>query len=272
MNRRHYAFALLAPLLLLAACGKGAAPGAAEEPVESVATVNGKSISKSEFDLYVASVQQQAQREIPAEQRPQLLDQFIGMQLAAQAAEKAGVQKEKKVEDQLALARLNVIVDAGLQKYLEAHPIADADLKPEYEAQVAAMPHEYHARHILLEDKDKADAVIKELKGGADFAKLAEQKSKDPSGKSGGDLGWFTLDSMVKEFGDAVTKMQPGTVTQEPVHSQFGWHVIKLEESRSANAPEFDTVKDRVRMLLQRKKLQAYLDELRKGAKVEKKI
>lgn len=271
MNRRHSSFALLAPLLLLAACGKGAAPSAAE-PVESVATVNGKAISKSEFDLYVASVQQQAGREIPADQKSQLLDQFIGMQLAAQAAEKAGIAKDKKVEDQLAVARLNVIVDAGLQKYLEANPVSDADLKPEYDAQVAAMPHEYHARHILLEDKDKADAVIKELKGGADFAKVAEAKSKDSSAKSGGDLGWFTLDTMVPEFGKAVSAMKPGTLTQEPVHSQFGWHVIKLDESRAAAAPDFESVKDRVKVLVQRKKLQAYLDELRKGAKIEKKI
>lgn len=271
MNRRHSAFALLAPLLLLVACGKSGAPGAAE-PVESVATVNGKAISKSEFDLYVASVQQQAGREIPAEQKSELLDQFIGMQLAAQAAEKAGVPKEKKVEDQLAVARLNVIVDAGLQKYLEAHPVTDADLKPEYDAQVAAMPREYHARHILLEDKAAADAVTKELKGGADFAKLAETKSKDSSAQSGGDLGWFTLDSMVKEFGDAVTAMKPGELTKEPVHSQFGWHVIKLEEARAPAPPEFESVKDRVRMLVQRKKLQGYLDELRKGAKIEKKI
>jgi len=271
MNRRHSAFALLAPLLLLAACGKGAAPGAAE-PVESVATVNGKAISKSEFDLYVASVAQQAGREIPAEQKPELLDQFIGMQLAAQAAEKAGVAKEKKVEDQLALARLNVIVDAGLQKYLEAHPVSDADLKPEYDTQVAAMPHEYHARHILVEDKATADSITKDLKAGADFAKLAESKSKDSSSKSGGDLGWFTLDTMVKPFADAVLKLTPGKMTDEPVQSQFGWHVIKLEESRAPAPPEFDTVKDRVKMLVQRKKLQAYLDELRKGAKVEKKL
>jgi peptidyl-prolyl cis-trans isomerase C len=271
MNRRHSAFALLAPLLLLAACGKGAAPGAAE-PVESVATVNGTAISKSEFDLYVASVAQQAGREIPEDQKSQLLDQFIGMQLAAQAAEKAGVAKEKKVEDQLALARLNVIVDAGLQKYLAAHAVTDADLKPEYDAQVAAMPREYHARHILVEDKATADSVTKELKGGADFAKLAEQKSKDPSGKSGGDLGWFTLDTMVKPFAEAVAALQPGTMTDQPVQSQFGWHVIKLEESRTPAAPEFDSVKDRVKMLVQRKKLQGYLDELRKGAKIEKKI
>ncbi len=180
--------------------------------------------------------------------------------------------KQPKVEDQLALARMNVIVDAGLQKYLEAHPVTDADLKPEYDAQVAAMPREYHARHILVDDKATADAITKELKGGADFAKLAEKKSKDSSSKSGGDLGWFTLDTMVKPFGEAVAALQPGQLTDEPVQSQFGWHVIKLEESRASAPPPFDEVKDRVKVLVQRKKLQAYLEDLRKGAKIEKKI
>jgi peptidyl-prolyl cis-trans isomerase C len=271
MNRRHSILALLVPLLLLAACGKGAAPGAAE-PTESVATVNGKPITKSELDLYVANVGQQSQREVPAEQRPELLDQYISMKLAAAEAEKTGIMKEKKVEDQLALARMNVIVDAGLQKWLEAHPVADSELKPEYDQQIAAMPREYHARHILVEDKDTADGIVKQLKGGADFAKLAETKSKDSSNKSGGDLGWFTLDTMVKEFSDAVVKLEPGKITDVPVHSQFGWHVIKLEETRAPNAPEFDQVKDRVKVLIQRRKLQAYLDELRKNAKIDKKI
>lgn len=271
MNRRHTAFAFIAPLLLLAACGKAAAPNSAA-PAESIATVNGKSISKGQFDLYVANVARQSGGNVTDEQKKELLDQFIGMQLAAQAAEKAGVQKEQKVEDQLALARLNVIVDAGLTKYLDEHPVTDAELKPEYDAQVAAMPREYHARHILVEDKATADVITKDLKGGADFAKLAEQKSKDPSGKSGGDLGWFTLDTMVKPFADAVAALQPGQLTEQPVQSQFGWHVIKLEESRAPTPPAFDDVKDRVKVLVQRKRLQSYLEELRKGAKIEKKI
>jgi peptidyl-prolyl cis-trans isomerase C len=209
---------------------------------------------------------------VPQEQKSQLLDQFIGMRLAADAAEKGGVTKDQKVEDQLALARLNVIVDAGLQKYLEAHPVTDEELKPEYDAQVAAMPREYHARHILVDDKAAADAITKDLKGGADFAKLAEKKSKDSSSKNGGDLGWFTADTMVKPFAEAVAKLQPGQLTDEPVQSQFGWHVIKLEESRASTPPPFDEVKDRVKVLVQRKKLQIYLDDLRKNAKVEKKI
>jgi peptidyl-prolyl cis-trans isomerase C len=273
MNRHSCAYALLPALLLLGACGNAASPSATDA-ANAVAIVNGKPISKTEFDLYVQNLvqQQQQQVELTAEQKSQVLDQFINMKLAADAAEKSGVAKQKKVEDQLALARMNVIVDAGLQKYLEEHPVTDADLKPEYDAQVAAMPREYHARHILVEDKATADTVTKDLQGGADFAKLAEQKSKDPSSKSGGDLGWFTLDTMVKPFSDAVAALQPGQLTAQPVQSQFGWHVIKLEESRAAAPPAFEEVKERVKVMVQRKKLQSYLDELRKGAKVEKKI
>lgn len=273
MNRLRYsargALALVLPLLMLTACGK-AATTAKPAPVETVATVNGKPLSKSEFELYVANLARQSQREIPEEQKGMLLDQFIGMHLAAEAAEKAGIAKQPKVEDQLALARLNVVVDAGLQKYLEDNPVTEAELRPEYDQQVAALPREYHARHILVEDQATADAITKSLQGGADFAKLAEQKSKDSSGKSGGDLGWFTLDTMVKPFADAVVALQPGEMTATPVQSQFGWHVIKLEESRAAAAPGFDEAKDRVKMLVQRKRLQAYLDGLRKAAKVEK--
>ncbi|HEY6642929.1 peptidylprolyl isomerase [Povalibacter sp.] len=267
MNRRLSPFAFVAPLLLLAACGRAAAP-----PVESIATVNGKALSKSQFELYVANIERQAGRTIPAEQRPELLDQFIGMELAATAAEKAGVTKDPKVEDQVALAKLNVIVDAGLKKYLDEHPITDAELKPEYDAQVAAMPREYHARHILVDDKASADALTAQLKGGGDFVKLAKEKSKDTSKENGGDLGWFTPETMVKPFAEAVIALQPGQMTDQPVQSQFGWHIIKLEESRAPAPPAFEEVKEQVRTILQRKRLQAYLDELRKSAKIEKKI
>ena len=260
--------ALLAPLLL-AACNKAATP-APEAAGERVATVNGKALPKSVFDLYVANMSRQSGREVTEEQKGQLLDQYVSMQLAAEEAEKAGIEKDQKVRDQLALARLQVLVDAGLQKYLEAHPVQEAELRPEYDAQVAALPREYHARHILVEDQAAAEAITKELKGGADFAKLAAKRSKDSSSKSGGDLGWFTLDTMVKPFADAVKTMQPGQLTEQPVQSQYGWHVIKLEESRATSAPPFDEVKDRVKMIVQRKKLQTHLEELRKAAKIEK--
>jgi peptidyl-prolyl cis-trans isomerase C len=270
MNR-HLMVGLLLPLTLLAGCGNAAESKKAPEG-PPVAVVNGKNISKSEFDLYVENVGRQSKREITEAEKSQLLDQFISMQLAAEAAAKDGIEKETKVQDQLALARLNVLVDSGLQQWLEKNPVTDADLRPEYDAQVAQMPKEYHARHILVDDQAKAEAITKELKGGGDFAKLAEKNSKDPSGKNGGDLGWFTLETMVKPFSDAVAALQAGQMTDKPVQSQFGWHIIKLEESRVTSPPAFEEVKDRVKVLVQRKKLQDYLDGLRKNAKIEKKI
>jgi peptidyl-prolyl cis-trans isomerase C len=271
MKHRISLLVLVAPLMLLIACGKNGAPDAAESG-DRVATVNGKAISKAEFDLYLDNVGRQSGRDVPEEQQSQLLDQYISMKLAAEAAEKAGITKNPDIGNQIALARMNVIVDASLQKYIEDHPVGDEELKPEYDAQVAAMPREYHARHILVDEQADAEAITRQLEGGADFEKLAAEKSKDSSGQSGGDLGWFTLDSMVKPFSDAVAALQPGQLTKQPVQSQFGWHVIKLEDSRVATPPAFDEVKDRVKMLVQRKKLQTYLEDLRKAAKIEKSI
>jgi peptidyl-prolyl cis-trans isomerase C len=269
LNRKTAVLGLLAPLVLLAACNKAATP-AAEAPAERVATVNGKPVPKSEFDLYITNMSRQAGRDVSEEQKGEMLDQYIKMQLAAEEAEKAGVEKDAKVRDQLALARLQVLLEAGMQKYLDSHPVADSELRPEYDRQVAAMPREYHARHILVDDQAVAEAITKELEKGADFAKLAAKRSKDSTSKSGGDLGWFTLDSMVKPFSDAVRTLAPGELTKQPVHSEFGWHVIKLEESRASNAPPFEEVKDRVKTIVQRKKLQTHLDELVKAAKIEK--
>jgi peptidyl-prolyl cis-trans isomerase C len=271
MNHRHFLAAFGACSLLLAgACDKGASPGAAS--TEVVATVNGTDIPKSQFDQQLADIARQSGREVSPEQRGQLLDQLIDMQLLAEAGEKAGIAKEQTVADQIAVARLKVIADASARKYIDDHPVTDAELRPEYDAQVAAIPREYHARHILVEDKATADAVIADLKGGADFAKLASEKSKDSSAKNGGDLGWFPLDRMVKPFSDAVAALQPGQTTDQAVQSQFGWHVIKLEDSRTQPAPAFEDVKDRVEAILRSKRLQTYLDELRKNAKIEKKI
>ena len=269
LYRKTAVLGLLAPLALLAACNKAAAP-APEPPAERVATVNGKPVPKSEFDLYVTNMSRQSGRDVTEQQKGEMLDQYIKMQLAAEEAVKEGVEKEPKVRDQLALARLQVLLEAAMQKYLDSHPVQDSELRPEYDRQVAALPREYHARHILVDQQADAVAITKQLQGGADFAKLAAKRSKDSTGKNGGDLGWFTLDTMVKPFSDAVKTMQPGQLTEQPVQSQYGWHVIKLEETRATSAPPFDEVKDRVKMIVQRKKLQTHLEELRKTAKVEK--
>jgi len=270
MKRAYSLVGLSALLLALAACAKSGDAASSKSP--AVATVNGHTISAANFDAYVSAVARKPAAEIPADQKQQLLDQYISMQLAAEVAEKDGLQKTPDVEAQLGLARVNVLTDALLKKYLDEHPISDADLKAEYDTQVAAMPREYHARHILVESKPIADSIIRELKNGGDFAKLAEKESKDESGKNGGDLGWFTLQTMVKPFSDAVSTLEKGKFTEEPVQSQFGWHVIKLEDTRIPTAPAFDEVKDRVKAIVQRKRLQAYMDDLKKNAKIEKNL
>lgn len=270
LNRNAAALVVLAPLVLLAACNKAATP-APEAPAARVATVNGKPVLKSEFDLYVTNMSRQAGRDVTEEQKGEMLDQYIKMQLAAEEAEKSGIEKDAKVRDQLALARLQVLLEAGMQKYLDSHAVADSELRPEYDRQVAALPREYHARHILVEDQAAAEAITKELEKGADFEKLAKKRSKDiGTGKSGGDLGWNTLESWDPPFAAAVRTLSPGELTKQPVHSQYGWHVIRLEESRASNAPPFEEVKDRVKTLVQRKKLKEHLDELAKAAKIEK--
>jgi peptidyl-prolyl cis-trans isomerase C len=267
MNNRIL-IAGLAATLLLSACVKNETPSAKVTP--SVATVNGKALSAGAFDIYVGAVTRKPASEATAEQKSQLLDQFIGMQLAAEIAVKNGTDKTSEITSQLEVTRINALSEATFKKYVEDHPATDAEIKAEYDTQVAAMGRQYHARHILVESKAVADGLIEKLKGGADFAKVAEKESKDGSAKQGGDLGWFSLSSMVPAFGKALAQLEKGKFTTEPVQTQYGWHIIKLEDYRSPEAPAFDQVKDQVKGFVQRKKVAAYLDELRKGAKIEK--
>jgi peptidyl-prolyl cis-trans isomerase C len=219
---------------MLAACTKPAgdaakpADAAAAKPPVVVATVNGQTISSETFNVFVRAVTGKPDAEVPAEQKAQMLDQLINMTLAAQAGEKEGLQNSADVKARLALLNTQLLAEAATEKYMKAHPVSESEVKAEYDAQVAHMPMEYKARHILVDTKEKAEAIIKQLEAGADFAKLAAQDSKDPSGKNGGDLGWFNPQSMVKPFADAVAALKKGETTKQPVQTQYGWHVIQL--------------------------------------------
>jgi peptidyl-prolyl cis-trans isomerase C len=278
MRIQRFTIILIAAVGLLSACtrpaGDASKPATGEKAAAAkattVATVNGQAIDSETFNVFLQAVTNKPPAEATAEQKSQLLDQLINMTLASQAAEKEGLQNDAAVQARIKLLRTQILAEAATEKYVKAHPVSDSELKAEYDAQVANMPKEYKARHILVDSKEKADAVIKELAAGGDFAKIAAKESKDSSGKNGGDLGWFTLQTMVKPFADAVAAMQKGDTTKEPVQSQFGWHVINLEDIRTPEAPAFEDVKSQVEMLSQRKKLQAYLDELRKNAKIQK--
>jgi len=268
--------------VLLAACTRpaGDAGQSAEKPATGeaaaakstpVATVNGQKLSQDLFDVFAQAVMGGNAQEPPTdEQKTQMVDQLINMTLAAQAAEKEGLEKDPKVKARMELIQTQVLAEAASQKYLTSHPSSESELKAEYDAQVAAMPKEYKARHILVDTKEKAEEIIAKLEAGGDFAKLATADSKDSSSKNGGDLGWFSPQTMVKPFADAVEALQVGQYTKEPVQSEFGWHIILLEDVRSPEVPAFDQVKSQVEMFSQRKKLQAYIDELRKNAQIQK--
>jgi peptidyl-prolyl cis-trans isomerase C len=267
----------VAAVLVLSACGKqeAAAPPATATPAASpaVATVNGTPISRADFDSFLKSLLQgkPVPPNLTPEQKGQVLDQLITMQLLSTQGLKDGVDKDPEVASTLEVARMHILADGESQHFLKTKEPTDAELKAEYDTDVAEMDKtEYHARHILVPTKEKADALIKKLKGGAKFEDVAKAESTDNSKTNGGDLGWFTTNHMVKPFGDAVKGLKKGDMTQEPVQTQYGWHIIKLEDTREVTPPSFDQVKAQVQKNLIQKKLLAYIDEMKKSAKIEK--
>jgi peptidyl-prolyl cis-trans isomerase C len=262
--------------VMVSACNKGqqATPAASDAASTSppVAVVNGTPISHADYDVYVKSLLQgKPQTELNAQQKAQVLDELITMQLVSAQGVKDGLEKDPDVAARLEVLRMRVLADAESQKYLKGKEPSDAELHAEYDTAIAAMDKtEYHARHILVDSKEKAEALIKKIKGGAKFEDVAKAESSDNSKTSGGDLGWFTLARMVKPFGDAVKGLKKGEMTQEPVQTQFGWHIIKLEDTREVAPPPFEQVKAQVTNGVIQKKLQAYVEELKKTAKIEK--
>jgi peptidyl-prolyl cis-trans isomerase C len=269
---------IVAAIAVLTACNKTqqtpAAPPVADKPVTPpVATVNGTPITRTEYDIYVKSLLQGKQQELTPEQKAQVLAELISMQLLAAVGDKDGLEKDPDTAAQLKILHMRVLADAESQKFLKGQEPSDVDLHAEYETAIAAMDKtEYHARHILVASKDQAVDIIKKLKAGAKFDELAKTQSTDGSKTNGGDLGWFSLARMVKPFGDAVKGLKKGEFTQEPVQTQFGWHIIKLEDTREVTAPPFDQVKPQITNGVIRKKLQAYVADLKKNAKIEKNL
>lgn len=257
---------LMIGALALAMLSPGISYAAKSKPV---AMVNGKPISEATFDMYVKM--RNAQHPNQHVSRDQIIQELVNSELIYQDAIKHGLQKDPDVELQIKLQRKNVLINAALRRELDQHPLSDAELKKEYDARVAhANVEEYKARHILTKTEAEAKGVIKKLNKGAKFADLAKKYSTDEgSAKNGGELGWFTARQMVPAFSDAVAKLKKGTYTKAPVKSQFGWHVIELENKRRMKPPAFEDVKGQIANILRNKQLKEYVDALRKTAKVD---
>jgi peptidyl-prolyl cis-trans isomerase C len=264
--------------VLLTACNKGqqaAAPAVSDTPaVPPVAIVNGTPIPRTDYDAFLKNLLQgKPATDLTAEQKNQVLDELITMQLVSTQAVKDGLEKEPDVAANLDVMRMRILSDAESQKILKGKEPTDAQLHAEYDSAIASMDKsEYHAEHILVPTKEKAEQLIKKIKAGAKFEDVAKAESTDNSKANGGDLGWFTLTRMVKPFGDAVKTLKKGEMTQEPVQTQFGWHIIKLLDTRDVAPPPFDQVKAQVTKAVIQKELIAYVDDLKKNAKIEKKL
>ena len=259
-------------LLTLVACGsKDAVPAAGSAKEAVAATVNGTPISER---LVGMMLKQRAGlgREAGPEVRNAFIDRLAMQLIISQEAVKKGLDKAPEVADQMELIKQSVLVDAFVQDYLKNNPVSDDAIKAEYEkmkTQSGGM--EYKARHILVDKEAEAKDIIAKLnKNPKAFEALAKEKSKDPGSKAhGGDLGWFDARGMVPEFGGAVAKLAKGKFTEEPVKSQFGYHVILLEDSRQKPVPPLEQVKPTLSRQLQEQNLQKLFDDLKSKAKIE---
>jgi peptidyl-prolyl cis-trans isomerase C len=236
---------------------------------QNAAIVNNKPIPKEKVDEFVQVLVAQGRPDTP-ELRAAVRDELIARELFVQEAEKKGLARNTDVQRQLENARQEILIRAMIRDHLKAHPITDAEIQAEYDRlKTQVGEKEYRPSHILVETEDEAKAIIAQLKKGAKFEELAK-KSKDPgSAQSGGDLDWNTPGTFVKEFSDAMVKLEKGKYTETPVKSQFGYHVIRLDDVREANAPPLEQVRPQIQQELERKRVQQLQQDLRANAKIQ---
>jgi len=245
-------------------------PARADDANPVLAKVNGSEIHQSDVTLAEEELGPSLAQMDPATKKDNVLSFLIDMKIVAKAAEDKKIENNEDFKKRLAFTRNRLLMDSLLASEGKAATTDDA-MKKVYEdaAKQITGEQEVHARHILVETEDEAKAVEDELKKGADFAELAKKKSKDPGASDGGDLGFFTKDQMVPEFSAVAFTLEPGKIS-DPVKSQFGWHVIKVEEKRSRKAPDFEQVKGQIETYVTRKAQADYVAKLREGAKVER--
>jgi peptidyl-prolyl cis-trans isomerase C len=233
-----------------------------------VATVNGDSIMQSSLEGYLQIIKRSPSG---ANVKPsEALDDLIATELALQEAKKTDILSRDKVKKKIADFTRNVVLTTWTKEKVATFKIGDAEIKAEYDETVKKLASkEFNARHILLKKEEEATAVIKEITGGADFAKVAKEKSTGPSASNGGSLGWFKAQTMVPAFATAVKAMKKGDVSTTPVKTQFGYHVIKLEDSRDAKLPSLATLKVKIERKLSQKKMLAYMDEIKAKADIK---
>lgn len=237
---------------------------------QNVAIVNGKPVPKARVEMLSQQLAK-AGRPVDPAMESQLKDEVIAREIFMQEAQKRGLDASDDFKAQIELARQTILIRELFADYQKKNPVTDAEIQAEYDKFVAANGgKEFKARHVLVENEDQAKKIIADLKKGAKFEEIARKQSKDPgSGANGGDLDWATAASYVPEFAEAMVKLKKGETSQAPVKSQFGWHVIRVDDIREAQLPKLDEVRPQIAQQLQQQKLAQFQDNLRKSAKVE---
>lgn len=237
---------------------------------QNVAIVNGKAVPMARVEALAQQVSRSG-RQVTPEMQQQIKDEVIAREVFIQEAQKMGLDTSEDFKTQMELARQTILIRELFTNYQKTHAVTDEEIKAEYDKFAAANSgKEYRARHILVEKEADAKAIIAQLKKGGKFEEIAKKSSKDPgSGAKGGDLDWAPAGNYVAEFSTALTALTKGKMTETPVKSQFGYHVIRLDDVRDAQLPKLEDVKPQVSQQLQQQKLVKYQDELRSKAKVE---
>jgi peptidyl-prolyl cis-trans isomerase C len=240
--------------------------------------VNGKPVPKARADLLLQQVTKQAQsqgQQVPPDTDRQVKDEVVLREIFVQEAERRGLPAGSEYKAQMELARQSILIRELFTDFQKKNPVTDTDIQAEYDkfkAQ-ASSEKEYRVRHILVEKEEDAKAITAQLKGGGNFEEIAKKSSKDPgSAAKGGELDWAGANSYVPEFSQAMVKLQKGQTTDAPVKSQFGWHILKLEDVREAQFPPLAEVKPQITQRLQQQKLASFRDELQKKAKTDYKF
>lgn len=244
-------------------------PAASLVFAQNAAVVNNKPIPKQKVDDFVEALVAQGRPDTP-ELRAAVREELIARELFVQEAETKGLARNSEVQRQLDNARQDILIRALIRDHLKAKPIKDEELQAEYDKlRQQAGEKEYRARHILLEKEEEAKQVIAQLKKGAKFEELAKKSKDTGSAQSGGDLDWNTPQTFVKEFSDAMVKLEKGKVTDAPVKTQFGYHVIRLDDVREAKAPPLEQVRPQIQQELERRRVQQLQQDLRAKAKIQ---
>lgn len=237
---------------------------------QNVAVVNGKAVPSSRVTALAQQVERSG-RPVNEEVRAQIKEEVIAREIFMQEAQKRGLAASDDFKAQMELARQTILIRELFADFQKKNPVSDADVKAEYDKFTAANGgKEYKARHILVETEDQAKDIIANLKKGAKFDELAKKLSKDPgSGANGGDLDWANAASYVSEFSEAMIKLEKGQTTDAAVKSQFGWHIIRVDDVRQAQLPKLEELKGQISQQLGQQKLSQFQDDLRKKAKVQ---